>query len=63
MSLVRSSGNYVRPSHCGIGACPEVRVNDDGGVSVRSSHDAKTVIRFSVEEWASLKQAIKEGEF
>lgn len=54
---------YMRPSHCGIGACPEVRIYDDGSVLIRSSENTEVVVGFSAQEWFDFKQAIKNGEF
>ena len=53
---------YMRPSRCGIGACPEVK-QDEAYISIRRSTSPSKVVRFTYEEWEDLKQAIRNGEF
>jgi hypothetical protein len=53
---------WRKPSCCQGGECPEI-ATIDGMITLRSSNDPGSVIRYTTEEWRALVRAIKAGEF
>ena len=45
---------------CLVGACPEVK-KEGGLVLIRNSHDPKTFVSFTNEEFSEFKKAILNG--
>lgn len=56
------SEQWTRASRCDSGHCVEV-MKDPYWVSVRSSFNTRTDIKFTPEEWITFIEAAKAGEF
>jgi hypothetical protein len=54
---------WARPTRCNAStACVEVAVDGDR-IAIRSSRVPGVVVRYTREEFATLIEAVKEGEF
>lgn len=54
--------SWQSPRSCTVNGCPEVG-RDGDEIVVRNSHHPEIVLRLSLEEWAGLLVAIKDGEY
>lgn len=46
-----------------VGNCPQVAVNVPGVVALRDSERPDTIVTMTADQWATLTDAVKAGEF
>jgi hypothetical protein len=51
------------PKMCVLGACIEVKKNDDGSVLVRTTGEPNTTITATKEEWDAFIASAKTGQY
>ncbi len=46
-----------------VGNCPQVAVNVPGVVALRDSERPETIVAMTADQWTTLADAVKAGEF
>ena len=46
-----------------VGNCPQVAVNVPGVVALRDSERPETIVTMTADQWTTLADAVKAGEF
>ncbi|MGY0056634.1 DUF397 domain-containing protein [Streptomyces sp. LZ34] len=46
-----------------VNNCPQVAVNVSGAVALRDSERPETIVTMTAEQWVTLTNAVKAGEF